>query len=114
MRDFWQHLDVLVDSSALIIDRPQGSSHPRYSDLVYPLDYGYLDGTSGVDGDGVDVWRGSAAERGLDAMVCTVDLEGRDAEIKLLIGCTDTEKEVILEFHNQGSMAGVLIARDTQ
>ena len=111
MRDFWQSLDALVESSRLIIDRPRGSSHPRYPDLVYPLDYGYLEGTSAVDGDGVDVWRGSAPESGLDALICTADLEGREAEIKLLIGCSADEKQVVLDFHNQGLMAGILVER---
>jgi hypothetical protein len=50
LNDYWKALDVLVDSSAIKIDRPRGASHPRFSDVVYPLDYGYLEGTSSGDG----------------------------------------------------------------
>lgn len=38
---FWSALDELVAGSDLVIDRPQGAAHPRYPDLVYPLDYGF-------------------------------------------------------------------------
>ena len=44
---FWQHLDEMVAGSELVIDRPRGSRHPRVHDTIYPLDYGYLAGTSG-------------------------------------------------------------------
>lgn len=111
MRDFWHKLDMLVESAALVIDRPKGCRHPRFPDLVYPLDYGYLQGTSAVDGEGVDVWRGSDPAGALEAIVCTVDLDGRDAEIKLLIGCTEQERRAVVEFHNQGLMAGILVER---
>jgi len=105
---FWSHLESLVKSSELVVDRPRNSIHPRYPSIVYPLDYGYLKGTSGGDGSDIDYWRGSLGEANLDAVVCTVDLHKRDAEIKLLLGCTSAEKQVICQFH-QGSSAGSLL-----
>lgn len=109
---FWQYLEELLDASDLIIDRPRGSGHPRYPTLIYPLDYGYLEGTSAVDGDGVDVWLGSLPEKRLSGLICTVDLVNRDAEIKLLVGCSAVERRTALGFLNQGSMAAILIERD--
>ena len=47
--DFWSHLDRLVESCGLVIDRPKGTAHPRYPDLIYPVDYGYLDGTTAME-----------------------------------------------------------------
>ncbi len=47
MMDFWERLDKLLDSVELVVDRPKGARHPKYSHIVYPLDYGYLSGTSG-------------------------------------------------------------------
>ncbi len=78
--------------------------------MVYPLDYGYLDGTAGGDGDGVDVWRGSLEEAALDAVVCTVDLKKRDVEIKLLLGCTEDEKQIVCDFHS-GTHTGIMLLR---
>ena len=109
---FWEHMDTLIRSSELVIDRPKGTSHPRYPEIVYPLDYGYLEGTSGGDGNEIDVWRGSLAEGRLDAVICTVDMTKRDSEVKLLIGCSAAETRTIREFHNRGSMSGILVERE--
>jgi inorganic pyrophosphatase len=48
---FWTHLDALIRLSELVIDRPKGFSRPHAPALVYPLDYGYLQGTSSSDGE---------------------------------------------------------------
>ena len=108
---FWSALDKLVSESKIIIDRPKGSRHPKYPDCIYPLDYGYLDGTSSMDSGGIDVWRGSGGEI-VDAVICTVDLGKKDSEIKLLIGCNEDEKQLILASHNGEYMKGILIRRD--
>ena len=108
---FWSTLDRLVAESQIVIDRPRGTPHPRYPEFIYPLDYGYLDGTTAADGDGIDVWIGSQPDQALTAIVCTVDLIGRDAEIKLLLGCTREEAQIILATHNSGPQAATLIER---
>jgi inorganic pyrophosphatase len=40
--NYWSSLDTLVSTHRLVIDRPKGSRDSRYSDFVYPMDYGYL------------------------------------------------------------------------
>ena len=85
---FWNAIDTFVHESQLVIDRPKGTHHPRFSELVYPVDYGYLKNTTSMDGGGIDVWRGADASRKIDAIMCTVDLRKKDSEIKILIGCT--------------------------
>jgi len=108
---FWRALDALADGSEIVIDRPKGSAHPRFPGFIYPVDYGYLKDTASMDGEGIDVWLGSG-ERRLDAIVCTVDLMKRDSEIKLLIGCTEEEKALVCETHNESPyMKGILIRR---
>jgi len=111
--EFWSALDKLVKTSNIIIDRPKGSAHPRYTEYIYPLDYGYLDGTSSMDGEGIDVWRGSKSDLTLNAVLCTVDLVKRDSEIKLLLGCTEAEIQTILQFHNQSEMMRGMLVRRT-
>lgn len=109
---FFEHLDELVAQSKIIIDRPKGSVHPRYPQIVYELDYGYLEDTKSSDNEGIDVWIGTDAEQNLDAIICTVDLVKRDSEIKLLIGCTPAEKAYIKSFYNEWpQMGGILIER---
>jgi inorganic pyrophosphatase len=108
--NFWKHAETLLAEHPLVIDRPRGSAHPRYPEKVYPLDYGYLDGTSGGDGDGIDVWRGTQGEA-LVGVLCTVDLGKRDMEIKLLVGCSDAEIELVIAFTAVGTMACTLVRR---
>jgi inorganic pyrophosphatase len=108
---FWHSLNMLITMSECIVDRPRGSQHPRYRDVSYPLDYGYLQGTRGGDGDGVDVWIGSRQERCVTAVIVTVDLENRDSEIKVLLGCTSDEARMLLEFHRKGSQSAILCER---
>lgn len=111
-REFWQAVDKLVQESEIAVDRPKGSRHPRYNDLIYPVAYGFLKNTTSMDGGGIDVWVGTKEKPVVDAVICTVDLKKRDSEIKLMIGCTDEEKEAAYRLHNEGaSMKGILIER---
>ena len=109
--DFWRALDSLVDNSEIVIDRPKGTAHPKYPDFIYKVDYGYLKNTSSMDGAGIDVWIGSG-EKKIDAIMCIVDLMKRDSEIKILIGCTEEEKQIVYQTNNETEyMKGILIRR---
>ena len=109
--DFWEALDLLADNSEIVIDRPKGSVHPKYPDFVYKIDYGYLKDTSSMDGGGIDVWVGSGDKK-IDAIMCTVDLMKRDSEIQILVGCTEEEKQMVYQTHNETEyMKGILIRR---
>ena len=109
--EFWLALDQLVATSNSIVDRPKGSPHPRHPSFRYPMDYGYLQGTRSPDGDGIDAWIGSLTDASVTGIIVTVDLDKRDAEFKLLLGCTAEEAQIALAVHNRGSQAGVLIER---
>ena len=110
--EFWQAIDSLASSGKIVIDRPKGSRHPKYPDCIYPVDYGYIENTTSMDGGGIDVWRGSVPSNTVDSIICTVDLMKKDSEIKLLIGCTEEEIRIIYGFHNNSEfMKGILIKR---
>ena len=109
---FWEVIDTLVSSGNIIIDRPKGSVHPRFPNIEYKVNYGYIENTSSMDGGGIDVWIGSLADKKVNAVICTVDLMKKDSEIKLLIGCTEEEMNTVYEFHNDSEfMKGILIRR---
>ena len=111
--NFWVYLDSLVASHPLVIDRPRGSPHPHYPEILYPLDYGYLEGTTSGDGDGIDFWLGVSGDHDLSAVILTVDLLKSDTEIKIILGCNEEELQTILVFHNQGSWMRATLARRT-
>ena len=109
---FWSALDKLVSQSKIKIDRPKNSSHPKYPECIYPVDYGYLENTSSMDGGEIDVYKGAHGNT-IDAIICTVDLLKKDSEIKILIGCDEDEKRLIMEFQNDSElMKGMLIQRN--
>ena len=93
--DFWNSIETLVHNSEIIIDRPKGSVHPKYNSFIYNVDYGYLKNTSSMDGSGIDVWVGTEKNKKIDAIMCIIDLLKKGSEIKILIGCTDEEKDTI-------------------
>ena len=108
---FWTTLDTLVSTCEITVDRAAGTCHPRYPDLVYPLDYGCLQGSQSSDGTAVDCWVGTMEGRDVTGIVVTVDVHKRDTEAKVLLGCTSAEMETIAAFHNRGPMAAALIPR---
>jgi inorganic pyrophosphatase len=105
---FWFVMSELVSTSIITLDRPRGTAHPRYPDMIYPLDYGYLENTTSGDGAGIDVWIGMNENKILTGILCTFDRLKRDAEIKLLIGCSMEDIETIRRFN--GDMATLFIS----
>jgi inorganic pyrophosphatase len=108
---FWNRMDQFASHYALVIDRPRGSRHPRYPEITYPFDYGYLKGTQAMDQGGIDVWVGTMAERKVTAIICSVDSFKQDVELKILLSCTPQEADAILQFHNGGQQSAVLTLR---
>jgi len=88
-----------------------GSRHPRYPEVQYPLDYGYLQGSHAGDGAEIDCWVGSLTERTVTGVAVTVDLLKREAELKVLLGCTPEEMQTISAFHDCGPMAAMVLSR---
>jgi inorganic pyrophosphatase len=70
-----------------------------------------LEGTRANDAGGIDVWVGVSGTHEPSAVVLTVDLLKRDAELKIMLGCTEAEMQTILDFHNSNSMRAYLVHR---
>ena len=51
--DLTSYLNKEVD---LVIDREVGSRHPKFENIVYPINYGYIPNTKNDDGDEIDVY----------------------------------------------------------
>lgn len=109
---FWNVLDALVAASEVVVERPAGSPHPRYPDSTYPLDYGCLRGTRSGDGADIDVFVGRPGARDVTGIVATVDAVKRDAEVKVLLGCTPAQADAVRAFLDwPGSFGGVVTLR---
>lgn len=48
--------ELLGATVTVTVDRPLGSRHPKFSDLVYTVNYGYIVGLIGGDGEAQDAY----------------------------------------------------------
>lgn len=71
----------------VVVDRPLGSVHPRWPDLVYPVNYGEVPGTLGGDGQPVDAYLlgWDRPVREAQGVVTAVVLRADDWEDKLVV-----------------------------
>ncbi len=107
----WQKFEELIKKNGIFIDRPKGTSHPRYSNRIYPVDYGYIKNTVGADGEEIDVFVGKGS-KGVVGIVRTVDSVKHDAEIKILWNMDLEEAKMVESFLNFGGMKATLIWRN--
>ncbi len=108
----WECWEALIRRNGITIDRPHGSRHPSHPSIIYPMDYGYVNGTSATDGQDLDVFRGTV-RTGLAGAIISVDHRKRDREFKLLYDCSPEEIYLANGFINfdRSLMEGVLVLR---
>lgn len=68
------------------IDRPFGSIHPKYPDIIYPINYGYVPNVLGGDGEELDVYLLGVDMPVREYTVCIIGIVHRhnDVEDKLV------------------------------
>ena len=72
---------------AVVVDRPLGTRHPRWPDLHYPINYGYIPGTISGDGAPIDAYLLGINRpvREATGIVVAVVLRADDVEDKLVV-----------------------------
>ncbi len=108
---FWKSLDEIIREKGIFVDRPKGSRHQRFTEFVYPYDYGYVKNTISTDGEELDVWIGTAGTQKVTGILNITDMDKRDTEMKILYDCTEKEMEEIYKINNQLMMNAVLLKR---
>lgn len=108
----WELWDGVIRLKGITIDRPKFSAHPSFPEIIYPIDYGFVNETLSVDGEEQDVFVGSG-QNGLIAAVFTSDRRKGDQECKLLFNCSPMEVYLVNGFINFASelMSGRLLLR---
>ncbi len=110
--EFWDYADRLFHKHPIILDRAKGARHPRYPDLICPLAYGYLEGTSSTDGDEIAVWIGSGGVQKPKAILLTIDYENKSLENVFIVGCREEEVKFLMDLVNSQSIRAMLFKRD--
>ena len=90
------------------IDRPLGSSHPRHKEMIYPINYGYVENLFAADGAEQDVYV-FGTDKALDSYqgkVIAVYHRLNDVEDKWIVSLDDTplsDQEILkaIEFQEQ-------------
>jgi inorganic pyrophosphatase len=114
MRDHfsWDAWARCVEARGVTIDRPARTAHPEDPSVIYPLDYGFIPGTTGPDGEPVDVFVGSGPLGLVGALLTTSPRQG-DRDVKLLLDCPPPEIYMAHGFINYDRtlLEGVLVLR---
>ena len=108
----WERWEALIRRNGITIDRPHGAQHPSHPSIIYPMDYGYVNGTNATDGENLDVFRGTV-RTGLVGAIISVDHRKGDREFKLLYDCSPEEIYLANGFVNfdRSLMEGILVLR---
>ncbi len=109
---YWDILEEFIQLNNITVDRKKGTPHPTFNHMIYPVDYGFIRNTKSMDGSGIDIFIGKEKPRMISGVICTVDRERKDSEIKVVYGCSETEIDIILQFLNStDSMKALFISR---
>ena len=91
-----------------IIDRPAGSHHPRHPEMIYPINYGFVEGIMAPDGAEQDVYVLGTDEpiKSFEGKVIAVYHRSNDVEDKWIVSIdgrnyTDEELLKIIDFQEQ-------------
>ena len=88
------------------VDRPLGSRHPKYPDLYYSVNYGYIEGTMAADGEEEDAYILGVNEpvNCFTGRVIAIIHRKNDNKHKWVVapdGVTFTEEEILTMTHFQ-------------
>ncbi len=99
--------DFLNQIVTVTMDRPMGSRHPKHG-FIYPVNYGYIEGTISGDGEELDVYV-LGEHRPLDKFngrVIAIIRRTNDNDDKLVVmedgrNYTDEQISVLIEFQEK-------------
>ena len=76
------------------IDRPKNSCHPKYKEIIYPINYGYIENTVSGDGEEIDVYvlGEDNPQEYIDCKVVAVIKRKNDNEDKLIAIASNCKK----------------------
>ena len=90
----------------VVVDRPLGTYHPKYKDLFYSVNYGYVEGIIAADGEEQDAYILGVNEpiKEFTGKVIAVIHRFDDVEEKLVVVPTDasfTKEEIMKQVYFQ-------------
>lgn len=77
-----EYLSLIGKRVSVTMDRPIGTEHPKHPNVFYPINYGYIEGLLGGDGEEQDVY----------VLDCDFPLEKCDATIIAVVHRFDDDE----------------------
>ncbi|MBR4451453.1 MAG: inorganic pyrophosphatase [Clostridia bacterium] len=98
--------NIIGETVKGIVDRPIGSHHPRHSETVYPINYGYVEGVIAGDGENQDVYVLGTDEpiESFEGKVIAIYHRLNDIEDKWIVsldGMNYPDEEILKSIHFQ-------------
>ena len=92
--------DVIGSKVRITVDRPLGSLHPRFPDMLYEVNYGFVEGVVGGDGEWQDAYILGVDEPVTEfvGVVLAVIRRRNDSEVKWVVvpkGMAVTKEEIV-------------------
>ena len=83
----------LGESVTVIVDRPLGTTHPNHKDIIYPVNYGYIENIFAGDGEEQDAYILGVDEKVNNFMGTVIAIIHRidDVEDKLVVAPENTK-----------------------
>lgn len=90
---------LLGKEVSVVVDRPIGAHHPKYGDMIYLVNYGYVPNVYAGDGEEQDVYILGVDKplKTFRGRVIAIILRNNDSEDKLVVcpdGVTLTERQI--------------------
>ena len=97
---------MLGDIVKVVIDRPLGSFHPEHKDIIYPINYGHIEGVMAPDGEEQDAYvlGVNTAIKEFSGRVIAIIHRYDDIEDKWVVapdGMKFTEQEIVEQVYFQ-------------
>ena len=91
------HEELLGKEIHVLIDRPLGTAHPNYPDMIYPINYGYVEGIMAGDQEEQDVYVLGVDEpvQEYDGKIIAIIVRNDDNEEKWVVSNQSFTKEEI-------------------
>ena len=100
----------------VVIDRPLGSRHPKHKDIIYPINYGYIEGIIAPDGEEQDAYvlGVNTVVKEFNGRVIAIIQRNDDIEEKWVVapdGIDFTDEEIEKQVHFQEQYFDYVIKR---
>lgn len=109
-------MEIIGKKIKVKIDRPLGTTHPKHHDIVYPINYGYVEDIFALDGEEQDCYVLGVDEpiSDFEGVVIAIIKRLDDVEDKWVVACEGanyTDEEILKQVYFQEQYFHIKLVR---